>query len=247
MPDAASQQTAKKEPEGSQKPFLTARIDDLKNFWNNAGIVRAWREHPGERPKHVGASLLRGFITVLGFGGALKAWQEHPPRKRSKQVWKRIGGALADRITGRIVINFLRIGVVMVLASLLGGGILAVAAIFALARGTSAALYDYSKNFLLDKISAKKTGEKAHFLSLSRLGGAGLSFAGNAVGGAVGGAALGWAVQTPLARAAFSPLREALQDSGLKKEFNATGLPQSSPLDPLLEEPTPQAAKSPGL
>lgn len=202
------------------KPFIAARIDDLKRLWTNAGLIRAWSDHTWkERPQYIGASLLRGGLVILGFRNAVKAWMEHPPRKRSKHVWKGIAGMVADRLTGRVVVNTIKIGIIMAAAGAIGGSIVATALIFAAARGTGVAIYTYGKNYLQDRLKQKKTGEKARFFSLGRLGSSGLGFVGSALGGAAGGAALGWAVQTEAGRAVFAPLRHVFNTVGIHTDI----------------------------
>lgn len=231
------------EPPAAPPSFFRARLADIKKLLSSTGLARAWREHPNERPKYISASLLRGALIIIGFRSAVREWQTHPPRERSKNVLKGVGQMIADRITGRLVINAIRVGVMMMLAGAIGGSVIMTALVFAAGRGVGTAIYNYTRNYLADRLKQHQGGPKAHLISRPRLQGAGLGLVGATLGGAAGGAVLAIFIETPAGQVVLAPAKALCNAIGIKSIFNskASG-PDATLIEDVINSKGPQPA-----
>ncbi len=205
------------------------------------GVVKAWKQNPTQKPKHVAINILQGLFSALGFSSAVKAWRKYRSQK-ARHVLAGIFNGVADRITGKVVVTAIKLFMVTAFAGMVGGGIYMTMGLAAAASGTGVAIYTYGRDFFQESFEKKKL---ASVFSKPRLQKSAVAFATSAVGGAAGA----WFIKTEFVQGILSPVKNIFSHGAdsLKQTFNIRAqLPQIpaavqkslNPLNPVIGAPS---------
>lgn len=171
---------------------------------------------PDLRKKPLKLQILEKGVEIAGFGSVMRAWRAEGNTFRN--VMKSLGAKTADMLAGRMVSMSFRLFTITWVAGMIGGvSTWGALGLLAAATGAASSIYTYHKEYIGDKLKARKRKDmKVKFFDRGRAKKSLLAFAGGFAGGGFGL----WLAKTEIfqnfigaIKDMFSPATDAVTDT----------------------------------